>query len=97
MEPAGTSTAAGVAARKPGGSSAPATTAAAASTSSSSMGESAREKVQAKLDLASALAYLGQGSYEKAARAFLKIKSIRALDDWAGKVGLNVGGYRFLT
>jgi COP9 signalosome complex subunit 1 len=61
------------------------------------MGESAREKVQAKLDLASALAYLGQGSYEKAARAFLKIKSIRALDDWAGKVGLDVGGNKFLT
>lgn len=45
-----------------------------------------REKVQTKLDFATALSHLGQGSYEKAATAFLKLGSSEQLGDWAGKV-----------
>jgi COP9 signalosome complex subunit 1 len=47
-----------------------------------------RENIQSKLDLAGALSYLGQGSYEKAAQAFLKIGNVKELGDWVGKVGL---------
>lgn len=45
-----------------------------------------RDKVQSKLDLATALSYLGQLSYEKAAYAFLRIGSVQQLGDWVGKV-----------
>ena len=45
-----------------------------------------REKVQSKLDLATALSQLGQGAYEKAAASFVRIGSIRSLGDWAQKV-----------
>jgi COP9 signalosome complex subunit 1 len=45
-----------------------------------------REKVQSKLDFATALSHLGQGNYEKAATAFLKLGSTEQLDDWIGKV-----------
>lgn len=45
-----------------------------------------REKVQTKLDVATGLSYLGQGSYDKAAQAFLKAGPIKHLDDWASKV-----------
>ncbi|THH00269.1 hypothetical protein EW026_g2236 [Hermanssonia centrifuga] len=45
-----------------------------------------REKVQSKLDLATALSHLGQGAYEKAAGSFLKIGPIKALGDWAKTV-----------
>jgi len=45
-----------------------------------------RDNVQSKLDLAAALSHLGQGNYEKAAHAFLKIGSVKELGDWAGKV-----------
>jgi COP9 signalosome complex subunit 1 len=45
-----------------------------------------RDNVQAKLDLATALSNLGQGSYEKAAQYFLKVGSPKDLGDWVGKV-----------
>jgi COP9 signalosome complex subunit 1 len=45
-----------------------------------------RENVQSKLDLATALSHLGQGSYEKAAQAFLKIGPTKDLGDWVGKL-----------
>ncbi|KAF8899911.1 26S proteasome subunit RPN7-domain-containing protein [Gymnopilus junonius] len=41
-----------------------------------------RDNVQAKLDLATALSHLGQGGYEKAAQAFLKIGPAKDLGDW---------------
>jgi hypothetical protein len=45
-----------------------------------------KEKVKSKTALATAIANLGQGSFEKAARAFLEVGSIRALDHWVGQV-----------
>ncbi|KXN81035.1 COP9 signalosome complex subunit 1 [Leucoagaricus sp. SymC.cos] len=45
-----------------------------------------REIVQSRLELASALSYLGQGSYEKAAQSFLRIGSAKELGDWIGKL-----------
>ncbi|PPQ85556.1 hypothetical protein CVT25_006726 [Psilocybe cyanescens] len=45
-----------------------------------------RDNVQAKLDLATALSHLGQGSYEKAAHAFLKIGPAKDLGHWIGKL-----------
>jgi COP9 signalosome complex subunit 1 len=45
-----------------------------------------RDNVQAKLDLATALSNLGQGSYEKAAQYFLKVGTAKDLGDWVGKV-----------
>jgi len=45
--------------------------------------EAFKERVQSKLDLATALANLSQGNYEKAARGFLKVKSIKSLENWA--------------
>jgi COP9 signalosome complex subunit 1 len=44
------------------------------------------DNVQAKLDSATALSHLGQGSYEKAAQYFLKVGSPKDLGDWVGKV-----------
>lgn len=45
-----------------------------------------RDSIQSKLDLAGALSFLGQGSYAKAAHAFLKIGTAKELGDWVGKV-----------
>lgn len=45
-----------------------------------------REKVQSKLDFASALSHLGQGNFEKAATTFLRLGSADQLGDWIGKV-----------
>lgn len=46
-----------------------------------------REQVQSKLDFAMALSHLGQGNYEKAALAFLRLGPPSQLGDWVGKVG----------
>lgn len=56
-----------------------------------------REKVQSKLDLATALAHFGQGTYDKAATYFLKIGSIRSLGPWASKVRSCSGSLRRYT
>ncbi|EGO01318.1 hypothetical protein SERLA73DRAFT_179480 [Serpula lacrymans var. lacrymans S7.3] len=45
-----------------------------------------REKVQSKLDLATALSCLGLANYEKAALTFLKLGSAQQLGDWLGKL-----------
>ncbi|KAK7683842.1 hypothetical protein QCA50_013218 [Cerrena zonata] len=45
-----------------------------------------REKVQTKLDVATGLSYLGQGTYDKAAQAFLKAGPVKNLDEWANKI-----------
>ncbi|KIY42962.1 PCI-domain-containing protein [Fistulina hepatica ATCC 64428] len=47
---------------------------------------SERERVQSKLNLATGIAHLGQGYFEKAALAFLRIGSIKDLGDWVGKL-----------
>ena len=49
-----------------------------------------REKIQSKLDFATAIAFLGQGNYEKAALTFLKLGSISKLGDWVGKVRMSL-------
>jgi COP9 signalosome complex subunit 1 len=54
-----------------------------AAASDAAASEAFRERVQSKIDLATALANLAQGHYEKAARGFLKIKNIKSLDHWA--------------
>lgn len=46
------------------------------------------ERVQAKLDFATALAHMGQGQYSRAAHEFLKLGAASDLEDWAGKVRL---------
>ncbi|KAI0088210.1 G protein pathway suppressor 1 [Irpex rosettiformis] len=43
-----------------------------------------REKVQSKLDLATAFAHMAQGTYDKAATYLLKIGSIKSLGHWIG-------------
>jgi len=58
----------------------------ASSSSAAKKRSSERENIQSKLDLAGALSYLGQGSYEKAAHSFLKIGNVKELGDWVGKV-----------
>lgn len=45
-----------------------------------------REKVQSKLDLSTALAYMAHGTYDKAAAYLLKIGSIKSLGHWIGTV-----------
>ena len=45
-----------------------------------------RERVQSKLDVATAISYLGQSNYEKAAQEFLKVGPPKGLEDWFGKV-----------
>ncbi|KAH6902040.1 26S proteasome subunit RPN7-domain-containing protein [Coprinopsis sp. MPI-PUGE-AT-0042] len=45
-----------------------------------------REGVQANLSLATALSYLGQGNYEKAATSLLNVGSPSNLVDWIGKL-----------
>ena len=47
-----------------------------------------RERVQSKLELATAISQLGQGNYEKAAQTFLKVGQTKTLEDWFGKVRL---------
>lgn len=47
-----------------------------------------REKVQSKLDFATALSLLGQANYERAAVTFLRLGSAEQLGDWIGKVRL---------
>ncbi|KAF9045267.1 G protein pathway suppressor 1 [Panaeolus papilionaceus] len=64
------------------GGTAPAVTA----TSNQKKKSADREVVQAKLDLASALAQFGASNYEKAAHAFLKIGSAKELGDWTIKL-----------
>lgn len=44
-----------------------------------------RERVQTKLDFATALSHLGQGNYDKAAYYFTRLGSTRDLGDWVGK------------
>lgn len=45
-----------------------------------------RERVQSKLDFATALSHLGQGNYERAATTFLKLGAAEQLGDWTGTV-----------
>ena len=45
-----------------------------------------RERYQLKLDVATGLAQLGQGQYEKAAQTFLRAAAPNNLEDWNGKV-----------
>jgi COP9 signalosome complex subunit 1 len=45
-----------------------------------------REKVQSKLDFATALSHIGQANYEKAAITFLKLGSAEQLGDWMGQL-----------
>ncbi|KAF6745950.1 G protein pathway suppressor 1 [Ephemerocybe angulata] len=45
-----------------------------------------RDSVQSKLDFATALSHLGQGTYEKAAQYLLKLGAPRELGDWIGKL-----------
>lgn len=45
-----------------------------------------RERVQSKLDFATALSHLGQGNFERAAYYFTRLGSARDLGDWVGKV-----------
>lgn len=45
-----------------------------------------RDQIQTKLDFALALSHLGQGSYEKAASAFLKLGPVEQLGNWIGQV-----------
>ncbi|KAH8827133.1 26S proteasome subunit RPN7-domain-containing protein [Flagelloscypha sp. PMI_526] len=45
-----------------------------------------REKVQAKLEFANAISYLGGSNYERAAYHFLRIGPPSALGDWLGKL-----------
>ncbi|EJD01854.1 uncharacterized protein FOMMEDRAFT_87024 [Fomitiporia mediterranea MF3/22] len=45
-----------------------------------------REKIQTKLDVATAVSYLGQGNYERAAVTFLKLGPPKSLEDWNGKI-----------
>lgn len=45
-----------------------------------------REKIQSKLDLATALSQLGQGAYDKATVSFVRVGPIKSLGDWAHKV-----------
>jgi len=47
-----------------------------------------KEIVQSRLELASALSYIGHGSYDKAAQSFLKIGAVKELGDWIGKVSV---------
>jgi COP9 signalosome complex subunit 1 len=55
----------------------------AASAADQASNEAYKERVQSKLDLATALSNVAAGHYEKAARGFLKIKSIKSLENWA--------------
>ncbi|KAI0795680.1 26S proteasome subunit RPN7-domain-containing protein [Abortiporus biennis] len=45
-----------------------------------------KEKVQTKLDIATAISHLGQGAYEKAANSFLKAGPVKGLEDWATQI-----------
>jgi COP9 signalosome complex subunit 1 len=54
-------------------------------------GAAERERVQSKLDFANGLSRLGQGHYERAAQAFLKVGSVESLGDWVDTVGIRHG------
>ncbi|KAJ7028669.1 26S proteasome subunit RPN7-domain-containing protein [Mycena alexandri] len=45
-----------------------------------------RERVQSKLDFATALASLASGNYQKAAHSFLKLGPAKDLGDWMGRL-----------
>ncbi|KAJ7201080.1 G protein pathway suppressor 1 [Mycena pura] len=45
-----------------------------------------RERVQSKLDFATALSNLASGNYQKAAYAFLKLGSVKDFGNWMGKL-----------
>lgn len=45
-----------------------------------------KERVQTKLDVATALSHLGQGSFDKAATTFVKLGPVKCLEDWGEKV-----------
>lgn len=65
------------------------TTADSASTPHASVGKKSsadRDKVQSKLDFATALSHLGQGNYEKAAYHLTRLGPAKDLGDWIGKV-----------
>ena len=47
-----------------------------------------RAKVQTRLNVASALAFLGQANYEKAAVTFLNLGPAKDLEDWNGMVSM---------
>jgi COP9 signalosome complex subunit 1 len=50
-------------------------------------GPTEKEIVQTRLEFATALSHLGQGHYEQAALAFLRIGPAKELGDWIGKAG----------
>jgi COP9 signalosome complex subunit 1 len=45
-----------------------------------------RDSVQTKIELATALAHLGQNNYDRAAYGFLKLGPAKNLGDWLGNV-----------
>jgi COP9 signalosome complex subunit 1 len=57
-----------------------------AGSSAGKKGLADRDKIQSKLDFATALSHLGQGGYDKAAYHFTRLGSAKDLGDWVGKV-----------
>ncbi|KAF4579650.1 hypothetical protein EYR40_000174 [Pleurotus pulmonarius] len=53
---------------------------------SNKKGSAEREKIQSKLDFATALSHLGQSNYEKAAGYFLRLGPSKQLGEWVGKL-----------
>jgi COP9 signalosome complex subunit 1 len=53
-------------------------------------GPTEKEIVQTRLEFATALSHLGQGHYEQAAMAFLRIGPSKELGDWIGKAGPSI-------
>ena len=45
-----------------------------------------KDSIQTKLEFATALGYLGQSNFERAAYTFLKLGPAKGLGDWLGKV-----------
>ena len=45
-----------------------------------------KDRTQTKLDLSAALSYFGQGNYDKAAGAFIKLGPVKYLENWGEKV-----------
>jgi len=75
-----------------GGDLAMATTAASAAKKKGTLGSRSsaeRDTYQSKLDLASALSYLGQANYKKAVQCFLKLGLAKDLGGWVGRVCLS--------
>jgi hypothetical protein len=54
-----------------------------------------RDRVQTMLDFAAGMSQLGQGNYEKAASAFVRLGPPKQLGDWIGKVRARTCGWRF--